>query len=63
MPLYELTTRFVFNTIVRIEAPNPQIAEAMFMGANNDQIAHINGKSYASAGDADRYVDSIVEII
>lgn len=47
MPVYSVDVDFLFQTTVQIEAATPAEAEAMVLGANHDQIAHINGKSYA----------------
>ena len=63
MPSFDVDVDFVFNAVVRVEAPDAATAEAMVLNANNDQVAHLNGKSYALADETTRVVNFITEVV
>ena len=62
MNKYKVTVDFVFTSEMMIEAKDETTAKAMVMAADHDQIAHLNGKSYADVQDAERFITS-VEVI
>jgi len=60
---YSVHVAFTFETDVVITAPDAATAEAMVMGANADQIAHLNGKNFAGVDEAVRTVVSVTEVV
>jgi len=62
MPLYSIDVEFTFSTTIQLEAADAATAEAIFIGANHDQIAHIHGKSFANVTETVRKVVSTTEI-
>ena len=63
MATYSVDVNFLFSTTVELDAPDSATAEAMVMGASRDQIAHLNGKSYADASEAVRSVTNVTKVV
>lgn len=63
MPEFNVRVDFVLEETMRITASNQAEAEAVVLGASNEQITHIQGKSYADVKDAIRSVISVIEVI
>jgi len=63
MALFEIEVEFVFTTTIQVEAVDAASASSLVMNATSDQVAHLNGKSYASVDEATRNINSITEII
>ena len=62
MPDFDVRVNFVLESTVRMTATNHAEAEAMVLGASNQQITEIQGKSYADVKDAVRQVVSVTEV-
>lgn len=62
MATFEIQVDFVFSTTVTIEAADAASAQFMVENASNDDIAHLNGKSYAQAGDSVRIIQNVTEV-
>lgn len=64
MPTYDVSVDFVFTTTVRVDAPDEASIPALLESLTHDQLAHLNGKSYADVDETSRRdVVSIVEVI
>lgn len=63
MPKYRLQVQFLYETDIYIEADSAEAAEAMFVNATHDEIAHINGRSFAHAEESTRSVVSTTEVV
>jgi len=63
MATFKVNVDFIFNTTMNIEAPDEAAAQEMVMNATPEQIAHLNGKNYASVGESARVIKSVEEVI
>jgi len=63
MTQYSVHVVFTFETDVILDAPDAATAEAAVLGANADQIAHLNGKNFAGVEEAVRDVTSVTEVV
>ena len=63
MPSFDVRVNFILESTVRMTATNHAEAEAMVLGASNEQITEIQGKSYADVKDTIREVISVTEVM
>ena len=63
MPDFDVRVDFILEETMRITANSAEEAEAMVLGASNQQITEIQGKSYADVKDTVRKVISITEVV
>jgi|GEM_PF-2943036 len=63
MATFKVNVDFIFNTTMDIEASDEATAQAMVVNATPEQIAHLNGKNYASVGESARVIKSVEEVI
>lgn len=63
MALFDVDVNFTLSTQITTEAESAEEAKAMIMNASNDEITHIQGKSYADISETTRQVSSVVEVI
>jgi len=62
MAIFSVRVDFTLEETMQIEANTAAEAEAIVLGASNEQITHIQGKSYADVKDAVRNVVSVTEV-
>ena len=62
MPEFDVRVDFTLEEMMRITASNRAEAEVIVLGATNEQITEIQGKSYADVKDTIRKVISVTEV-
>ena len=63
MTEFDVRVDFVLEETMRITASNQAEAKAIVLAASNEQITHIQGKSYADVKDTVRSVVSVTEVM
>lgn len=62
MAKYTVGVDFTYSTSIEVEAGSVDEAEAIVLGASNESITHLQGRSYADVAQCSRLVTSIVEV-